>query len=138
MTLDIMFQGCLVAMLAFLQIYMVDDLVGWHTMSLVAVTASGKGMGLAQSLCVRTWDYLEDETQLPVSNCSNCGKLTWSIIQNEDLAGGNHTGFMHLKSWSQFKRGKNLFDGLRLLFSRFGVVKIKGWVSCSCGSYIKH
>jgi len=54
-------------MLVFLWIYVADELVGWHTASLVAVTAHWERDGLAQSLRVWTWDYLEDETQLPVS-----------------------------------------------------------------------
>jgi len=41
---------------------------------------------------VWTWDYLEDETQLPVSNY---GKHMQSIIQDEDLAEEIH---LHLQS----------------------------------------
>src|SRR5882672_9649513 len=82
-SLDVMFQGQLVAMLAFLRIYVADESVGWHTTSLVAATAPGKGTGLAPSLHVWTWDYLEDERQLLVSNYD---KHTQSMIQDEDSA----------------------------------------------------
>jgi len=100
-SLDVMFRGHLVAMLAFLWIYVADGSVGWHTASLVAATTAGKGNGLAWSLQVWTWDYLEDETQLPVSNY---GKHMQSIIQDEDLAEEIH---MHLQSL-----GKNYLHAL--------------------------
>src|SRR5882672_5179805 len=79
-------------MLELLWLYISDELVGWHTASLVAATTAGKGNGLAWSLQVWTWDYLEDETQLPVSNY---GKHMQSIIQDKDLAEEIH---MHLQS----------------------------------------
>src|SRR5882672_9730706 len=79
-------------MLVFLRIYIVDKSTGWHTASLVAGTAAGKGTGLAQSLCMWTWDYLDDERQLLVSNY---GKHTQSMIQDEDSIEEIH---MHLQS----------------------------------------
>jgi len=95
LSLDIMFQGHLVAMLAFLWIYVVDDSIGWHATSLVAATAAGKGTGLACSLCMWTWDYLDDEEQLLVSIY---GRHSQSIIQDDDLAEAIHT---HLQSLGQ-------------------------------------
>jgi len=43
---NVMFGGCLVTMLALMRMYVLDDLVGWHTTSLVEKTAAGNGNGL--------------------------------------------------------------------------------------------
>lgn len=66
-TLDVIFRARLNGMLAFLHLYMSDQDRGWHEASLLATTASGKGIGLAHSRRQWTWDYLEDCSQLPHS-----------------------------------------------------------------------
>jgi len=70
-------------MLSFLQLYTSRDRPGWHASLLLAATAAGKGQGLARSLCKWVWEYLEDNTQLPVSHY---GKHQISKLEDEDLA----------------------------------------------------
>jgi len=59
---------------------------------LLAATAAGKGRGLARSLRKWVWEYLEDNTQLPVSRY---GKHQKSKLEDEDLAEELH---LHLQS----------------------------------------
>ena len=49
---DIEFVLCghLVAMLAFLRLYVSDKCMGWHAASQIAATVAGKGVGLACSI----------------------------------------------------------------------------------------
>jgi len=46
-TLDVVYQGCIVAMLAFLQLYVDGTGMDWTLASGIAATAAGKGHGLA-------------------------------------------------------------------------------------------
>src|SRR5882724_6386429 len=70
-------------MLEFLHFYTRGDGTTWHAASLLAAVASGKGSGLACSLHVWTWEFLEDNDQLPVSLY---GKHNSSRLLDEDLA----------------------------------------------------
>ncbi|KAF8574367.1 hypothetical protein K439DRAFT_1649791 [Ramaria rubella] len=54
-------------MLAFLRLYSSANGPTWHEASLLAATAAGKGAGLARSLQMWVWEYLEDNEQLPTS-----------------------------------------------------------------------
>jgi len=55
--------------------------------------AAGKGHGLACSLCIWVWEFLEDNMQLPVSlyGCHNKSRL-----QDEDLVEDIHLHFQGL------------------------------------------
>ena len=44
--LDVIYQGCIVVMLAFLQLYVDGTGMDWTTASNIAATAAGKGHGL--------------------------------------------------------------------------------------------
>jgi len=79
-------------MLSFLQLYTSRDRPGWHASLLLAATAAGKGQGLARSLCKWVWEYLEDNTQLPVSCYVRHHK---SKLEDEDLSEELH---LHLQS----------------------------------------
>jgi len=91
-TLDVIFRGRLNGMLAFLRFYMSDQGIGWREASLLAATAAGKGAGLARSLRVWVWEFLEDNDQLPESLY---GQHRKSRIEDEDLAQEIH---LHLQS----------------------------------------
>ena len=92
LTLYLVYHGRLMAMLAFLHFYTCGDGTMWHAAFLLAAVASGKGSGLAHSLRVWTWEFLEDNDQLPVSLY---GKHNSSRLLDEDLAEEIHE---HLKS----------------------------------------
>ena len=48
--IEFMLHGRLVAMLAFLRLYVSDECTDWHAASWIATTAAGKGVGLARSI----------------------------------------------------------------------------------------
>ena len=92
LTLDLVYRRRLTAMLAFLRFYTHGYGTTWNAASLLAAVASGKGLGLAHSLHVWTWEFPEDNDQLSVSLH---GKHNTSRLLDEDLAAEIHE---HLKS----------------------------------------
>src|SRR5882724_7861746 len=48
--IEFVLHGHLVAMLAFLRLYVSDECMDWHVASWIAATAAGKGVGLAHSI----------------------------------------------------------------------------------------
>ena len=88
--LNLVFCGRITAMLAFLWHYTAPGGAVGKKLCFWA-TAAGKGHGLACSLHIWVWEFLEDNTQLPVSlyGCHNKSQL-----QDEDLAEDIH---LHLQ-----------------------------------------
>ena len=90
--IEFMLCGHLVAMLAFLRLYVSDEHMGWHAALQIAETVAGKGVGLAHSIQAWKWRFLEDNKQLPVSLY---GMHKLSILEDKDLAQELH---LHLQS----------------------------------------
>ena len=90
--LNVIYQGHIVAMLAFLWLYIDGTGMDWTMASGLAATAAGTGHGLAWSLHAWTWQFLGDKNELPVSLY---GRHIKSVIEDEDIAQDIH---LHLQS----------------------------------------
>jgi len=90
--LDVVYRGCIMAMLAFLRLYVDGTGMDWTVASGLAATAAGKGHGLVWYLRAWTWQFLGDKNKLPVSLY---GRHIKSVIEDEDIAQDIH---LHLQS----------------------------------------
>ncbi len=67
-SLDLLFRGCVVIMLALLQMYESHDEIGWVEASMLAATIAGRGTHLARMAQQWCWQFLDGETCLPVNS----------------------------------------------------------------------
>ncbi|KIJ33751.1 hypothetical protein M422DRAFT_264204, partial [Sphaerobolus stellatus SS14] len=80
--LDTLLRARLTAMVGFLRLYTAKEGLGWQESAFLAAKAAGYGLGFARSLRRWVWDFIEDNTLLPISHYGH----PISRIHDEDVS----------------------------------------------------
>ncbi|KAJ7196394.1 hypothetical protein GGX14DRAFT_403342 [Mycena pura] len=94
--INFVLKGRLELMLAFLRLYAADGYESWGKAADTIAKSAGHGSWTSRKIRKWTWDFLGDDTHLPVSQY---GKFNESVLDDEDLSQEIH---LHLQSLGQY------------------------------------